>query len=204
MLRNGGIIGGYVDTAVVPPIIAIDADFTWVVEFDVDYSGDWSNLFSQFADNPADLLTTTILPWPQCPDWHWWRNAVAPDGISRERMFRAFHPLMRMSRRFARTYAQRLAGDGGWSGHYEFLMPTIAAAAGFRLQDIGGARASKPETWRWANYVNEPLHPFLRPGTFRWRPPQPFYFHERADRFRIPNKLYHPVKPRTPKLEPAD
>ena len=199
MLRHGGVIGGYGDTVLIPPILAIDADFTWVMEYDVDFSGHWSAFFRQFADNRADLLTTTIIPRPQCSDWYWWRNAVAPDEISSERMYRGFHPMMRLSRRFARLYRQALAG-GQWSGHYEFLMPTMGAALGLRVEDIGGALASRPETWGPANYVNNPLDPLLRPGTFRWRPAQRLYFHEQPGRFPVPNKLYHPVKPRTARL----
>ena len=74
----------------------------------------------------------------------------------------------------------------------------LAATSGLRVKDVGGALASEPETWAAANYVNDPLHPFLRPGTFRWRPPQPFYVHEQPEGFPLPDKLYHPIKAATP------
>jgi hypothetical protein len=197
MMRNGGMLGGYLDTTLIPGILAIEADFTWVMEFDVDFSGRWSRFFRQFATDPADFLTTTIVRRPYSPDWRWWPGAKAPDTISSERMFRAFNPIMRVSRRYARLYKRTLAVEG-WAGHYEFIMPTLAVSSGLHVMDIGGALASKPETWAGANYVNDPLHPFLRPGTFRWRPAQPFYFHEQTERFPLPDKLYHPIKPDTP------
>jgi hypothetical protein len=88
MRRNDGVQGGFMDTAIWPSLLALDADFTWIMEYDVDYSGDW-----------ADLLTTTIFPRSSSTDWFWWKSAAAPPQVRPEQMYRAFLPLMRVSRR---------------------------------------------------------------------------------------------------------
>ena len=192
-IRNGSIIGGYTDTLVIPCVLSLDADFTWAVEYDVDFSGCWRTLFEQFSDCDADLLTTTICSKLESPDWCWWGSARAPAGVPASRMFRAFHPIMRVSRRFARVY-RSITLDSAWGGHSEFTLPTIAVFAGHRLQDLGGAEARSQAAWASSNYVNSPSHGSLGPGTFRWRPAQPSYFHETPRDFRLPDKLYHPIK----------
>jgi hypothetical protein len=193
-LRNGGILGGYMDTAIVPCVLALDADFTWVLEYDVDYSGSWGSLFEQFTDNRAGFLTTTVAAKPQSQTWYWWPTARAPSEVLESRMFRAFHPIMRLSSKFAQAYQQAVAEET-WGGHAEFTLPTIAHWSGLGLEDIGGALPSTPDRWPYSNYVNDPSHPHLFPGTFRWRPSKAFYFHEAPAEFELPFKLYHPIKP---------
>jgi hypothetical protein len=76
--------------------------------------------------------------------------------------------------------------DGPWSGNYEALFPTIAAYAGFSVEDFG----------QGSRYTNTPGQGNLSPGTFVWRPPVASeYFHENPTGFATPNLLYHPVKP---------
>lgn len=196
-VRNGGVVPGYTDTMSLPCVLALDADCTWVMEYDVDFSGCWRTLFEQFGDCDADLLTTTIGSKVDSPDWCWWRGAKAPAGVPASRMFRAFHPIMRLSRRFARVY-RGVTLDPAWGGHSEFMLPTIAAFTGHRLQDLGGADAGSEAAWSSSNYVNSPSQDNLGPGTFRWRPTRPAYFHEAPGDFRLPDKLYHPIKARAP------
>ena len=66
MERNGGIQGGFLDTALFPVLRALRADHLWVMEYDVDFAGRWGDLFAPFADNDADLLTTTLMYREQC------------------------------------------------------------------------------------------------------------------------------------------
>ncbi len=195
-VENGGILGGYTDTAMLPCMLALDSDFVWVVEYDVDFSGCWRELFAQFAANDADLLTTTLVPLEESQQWYWWHSARVPPNVTADCIFRAFHPIFRMSRRLAHIYREATE-NAEWDGHYEFLIPTVAATAGLRIEDIGGSRPDRPETWASSNYVNQPSDPHLTPGTFRWRPPQPRYFHEAPGDFGLSAKLYHPVKPET-------
>ena len=194
MRRNNGVSGGFFDTVIWSCLAALDADFTWVLEYDVDFSGDWSRLFAQFTESPADLLTTTLLARPESPDWFWWRTAQAPAGIADAGMYRSVLPVMRISRRMAATYAQAMR-EPGWAGHYEFTLPTAAMAAGMSVEDIGGAGPLCPPERAGRNYSNTPQHAPLTPGTFVWRPSWERYFHEAPDSFPEPDMLYHPVKP---------
>jgi glycosyltransferase involved in cell wall biosynthesis len=181
------------DTVIWPRLLALDADFTWIMEYDVDFSGDWATLFEQFRANPADLLTTTILPRGASAGWFWWRSAAAPPHVRREHMHRAFLPMMRVSNRFARSYAQDMA-DPRWSGHYEFIIPTAAISAGLLVEDIGGDGPFCPSERRNRNYRNSPKDWRLSPGTFVWRPSQDRYFVEAPNAFSEADMLYHPVK----------
>ena len=61
MERNGGVQGGYLDTALIPCLRALRADHLWVMEYDVDFAGRWDDLFAPFAGNDSDLLTTTLM-----------------------------------------------------------------------------------------------------------------------------------------------
>lgn len=194
MRRNGMVSGGFMDTAIWPCLVALDAEFTWVFEYDVDYSGCWSRFFAPFAGNRADLLTTTLLPRPLSPEWYWWRSASAPSGIPESGMYRAFLPAMRVSRAMTVAYARRM-GMPGWAGHYEFTIPTAAMAEGLGVEDIGGGGPLCPPDRVGRHYTNTPNDAQLIPGTFVWRPARPHYFHEAPAAFAEPDKLYHPVKP---------
>lgn len=195
-VRHGGLMGGYLDVAVLPLAAASDRDFVWVMEYDVDYSGDWSELFLQFDNNRADLLTTTLVPREQSSDWYYWPTAKPPPEVESHHLYRAFHPLMRLSRRFARWYLEQLC-HRPWSGHYEYLLPTAALWGGFRVEDIGGDGPLCPENRKGRNYQNTPNHENLTPGTFVFRPARERYFHESPEEFASSATLYHPVKPGT-------
>ncbi len=192
MLRNGGVQGGYMDTVIVPRALDLGPRFVWALEYDVDYSGDWRRFFEQFAASDADLLTSTITSRQETPRWRHWRTASSP--APRRDDYRAFHPVMRLSRRLLETYVARI-GEPGWEGHYEYILPTLAVAAGLTLEDLGGTSRFCPPERKGRNYRNTPADRKLAPGTFVWRPAMPFYFHERPELFPEPDMLHHPVKP---------
>lgn len=103
---------------------------------------------------------------------------------------------MRMSRRFAQGYCDVVNG-GGWSGHWEFVLPTVAHHLGLVLEDIGGDGRWCPPERRGRFYTSDPADHMLRRSSFRWRPPYPAYFHEAelAPATAEPGRLVHPVKP---------
>lgn len=199
MLRNGGVQNGYMDVVIVPRALELDAPFVWAMEYDVDYSGDWRRFFEQFTASNADLLTSTITSREETPLWWHWRTARSP---SPHENYRAFHPVMRLSRRFLEAYAARM-GTPGWEGHYEYILPTFAAATGLTLEDLGGTSRFCPAERKGLNYRNTPGNRKLSPGTFVWRPALPFYFHERPELFLQPDMLHHPVKPAVANWEAA-
>jgi hypothetical protein len=179
---------GMMDTVIMPRVLAAAHPFVWAMEYDVDYSGHWSELFRRFAANRADLLTTTLLPRERCRDWALWGTAQAPREVEPSQWFRSFSPIMRLSRRLAAAYVQA-TNTADWAGHYEFTVPTIARHTGLRVEDI--AHVGKPPPV----YHNTPADPTLSPGTFVWRPPRGAYFHQRPSDFPQRNRLYHPIKP---------
>lgn len=182
------------DVAIVPEVLESGARYVWAMEYDVDYSGNWSEFFAQFNANRADVLTSTIIPRSHCEDWVWWRSARAPRSVRYSDNARAFHPMLRLSQRFASAYADAMR-TGDWGGHYEFTIPTLACQLRIPMEDIGGTGCFCPRPRRGRNYWNTPARGCLAPGTFVWRPHRSRYFHEDERSFSEPNMLHHPIKP---------
>ena len=172
-------------------------DHYWFLEYDVDFSGRWETLFSAFVDCRADLVGTTLLPRSADPDWTFWPDFAAPEGVSAQQHFRGFFPVTRISRRFMQAYAANV--DRGWSGHFEALYPSLAAATGQVVEDIGGDGPLTPADRRGRFYSNTGGHPWLLPGSFRFRPAVAArYYVPGAAEFPEPDFLWHPVKPAPP------
>jgi hypothetical protein len=191
---NEGTVGGYADTTLWPCMLALGADLTWLMEFDVDFSGHWETFFAQFAANEADLLTATLFPRAQSAGWWWWPKAKIPSSVGENEIYRAFLPLTRISRRLAVAYVRRMK-EPDWFGHYEFTIPTVALSAGMAVEDLGGNGPLCPEARRNRNYSTTPDDPYLFPGTFSCRRERDSYFLETPERFDEPDMLYHPIKP---------
>jgi hypothetical protein len=162
-----------------------DYSHVWIIEYDVDYAGDWSHFFADAVRSRADFLATTIFARSDSEGWRWWRDFRAPKEVALANHARCFAPIARFSRRMLARYHACVA-DGAWAGHYEALFPTIALHAGFAVEDLG----------RGTHYTNTPDDWTLSPGTFIFRPAVAAqYFHENPVSFATPNLLYHPVKP---------
>jgi hypothetical protein len=194
MLRNGGVIGGYLDTLFVPLLRALPGEHLWVMEYDVDYSGSWADFFGQFTDNDADLLTTSLAHRSESPRWDHWKRATAPSWVSPESFVRALHPLMRVSRDLVTGYPVAMA-DPGWRGHYEFTLTTTAVVGGARVEDLGGDGTFTPPDRVNRNYVGKTSDRKTPGHTFGFRPVRRRYFHESPQNFDKPGQLYHPIKP---------
>lgn len=196
-LRHGQLAMGFLDLLIVPLALATRGRFVWIIEYDVDYSGDWSHFFGQFRRDRTDFLATTINTPDRDPAWAFWAGAINPPDMPATLRTRSFLPLFRVSRSFLKSYC-RAVSTGEWGGNYEFLFPTIARAFGLTVEDIGSAGPFTPPARYHTNYVNTPNHPHLTPGTFVWRPSRNWYFHEKPGEFPAKNMLYHPVKPGIP------
>lgn len=160
----------------------------WVVEYDVRYSGAWSDFFKSHAGSDADLLGTTLCRRDGSEDWHYWPSLdLGNRRIARRDQIRGFFPIYRLSRRaLARLDADYRSGAGG---HFECLIPTLLNDAGMTLEDIGGAGEFVRPTNRDRFYRNTPAADSLGPGTFVFRPVM-------GRPGREPNMLWHPVRPR--------
>ena len=161
-------------------------DYYWMVEYDVEFSGRWSEFFGAFGDNASDLLSTSLYRQETNPTWAWWKSLVWPDDPKPESI-RGFFPIARLSARAIDAIIS--AGQNGIDGFYETVWPTVVYHHGMRIEDIGGdgpfVRPANVNRWYTSTNTSEALSP----GTFVARP----------IRFRPggePNKLWHPVKRR--------
>jgi hypothetical protein len=129
------------------------ADFTWCVEYDVAFNGNWQRFFIEHENSDADLLTAFVATKADDPWWFWWDSLTGPDGIplrlSNEQLIKSFNPVYRISKRAARFL--RNLYRSGWRGHHEVSMPTLLMLGGYRVEDFGGTgRFVMPQNWgKW-------------------------------------------------------
>jgi|AGTN01.1.fsa_nt_gi hypothetical protein len=160
----------------------------WVVEYDVAFTGRWSDLFDHFAGSDAALLATSIHRWSVNPHWPNWPSVAPPDGRTPDlsRFVRAFMPLYRMST--AGYAVLDKAYRAGWDGFYEGIVPRILLDAGLAVEDIGGDGEFVRPGNRNRFYSSTPSDNTLSPGSFVFRPIT-------AQPGPQPGRLWHPVKP---------
>jgi hypothetical protein len=166
-------------------------DYVWVVEYDVDFAGNWREFFLVVMRSQADFLGANLYPRQAQDNWVQWSWFSTPPGVPHHQHVRSFNPISRFSRRMISLYLQAMQSDL-WQGHTEALLPTIALEYGLSISDLGGRGPFCPEQWRGKNYHYDEGY---RSGTFVHAPPVQFaYFHEKPGRFIARNVLYHPVK----------
>lgn len=167
-------------------------DRIWMLEYDVDFSGDWGMFFRQVLDYDGDLLGIDLRPLGQTPGW--WNSGGyrQPEGLPEPLI--GFFPAVRASRALISAYHRDLEREG-WSGHFEMVLPSFAAAKGFAVREIGGDTDYTPAERRGLHYTTPRLVGKVA-ATFTFRPPRSFrYFAEAPKAFRQPDQLYHPIKP---------
>jgi hypothetical protein len=158
----------------------------WFIEYDVVYTGEWTELFRTFENSAADVVGTTLGAVEHNPDWHWWQSLETTPDIDRSEWRRGFFPVVRLSRDVLARVDEGYRA--GWSGHFEAVLPTLARHHGLELEDIGGDGPYVSDNNRNQFYVNTPGNDRLSPGTFVYRP-------VRSRPGVLPGKLWHPVKP---------
>lgn len=160
----------------------------WFIEHDVRFTGSWARFFAAAGESDADLLGTTLCDRTSHPDWRFWHTVRSPAGTSADGRVRGFFPIVRLSGRA--LMALHEAYVEGWDGHFEGAMPTILAARGLTLEDLGGDGPYVPTGHTNRFYVNTPADRLLSPGTLVFRP--------RIDRpGSAADTLWHPVKQRS-------
>ena len=155
----------------------------WLMEYDVDYTGSWLSLFTTLRASDSDLIATYVRRPDETPDWLHWQTLGLPDDCLATSRLSAFLPLARISRRLCDAYLEEVRRPG-WSGHFEALLPTVARHRGLSVIDINELAATSPlglpvdgETYDY------------------WPLRSQTYFGELPGAFKVPNRLYHPVKP---------
>lgn len=160
----------------------------WIIENDVEFSGNWGDLIAACSEDRADLVAAHVMPYKNDPGWIWWQYLASPlhRPLNPDKLLRAFFPVYRISR----TGLQQIdrMHRAGWRGHYEALLPTLLNAAGMTIADFQqfgefylGTRQDPPHA----------LADLEQLSTLRWRPQ--VTFEEFARRF-AENVIFHPVK----------
>jgi len=140
----------------------------WVIEYDVDYTGDWSNLFNSFNNNIEDLLASHLTRRCLHPTWQWWESLHPPRRFSKAikakhaNLLKAFCPLYRISERALR--AIDAAHKQKWRGHCEVLLPVILEENNLIVGDFNAYGTF------YTNGSIEPNGGTTPHSSLRWRP----------------------------------
>lgn len=168
-----------------------DFDHYWVVEYDVRFAGNWSDIVSDLARSSADLLCAHLTEFRQNPDWmHWDSFSSGDEPVGEGGLVRAFLPFYRMSRPLMRAIDERCRRD--WTGHPEVLWPTICRAVGLAVEEIGGTGATVPDERKGRYYHSCMTEAGIFLSTFSAWPA----YSEKSDfnRTAPTGILWHPVK----------
>ena len=158
----------------------------WVVEFDVVYTGVWSEFFKAYDSNESDLLVSHLQSYTECPRWHWWAGLESPLSTwdTEIQGVKGFFPIYRISRKAILKVVE--AHSTGWSGHYEALVPSVLASEDMKVQDLA---ESLPECYLGSE--QDIKISITNMSTMRWRPAVTVFEMERRTEKPC---LFHPVK----------
>lgn len=196
-LRAGGRLpSAHVDiiflTALRHPRFA-EFDRIWFLEYDLDFSGNWSRLFREAAAYDADLLVSHLRSRNEEPRWSHMPSIVDPEDDPASQIFGMFC-IARISRRLIDHWHSELSAPG-WDGHFELVLPTIARRGGFRVEDLGGSGSFTPPERRNRHYEGSFVGLHRGFYTYAFRPPRLWHYY--ADSrlgFWQRNRIYHPIK----------
>lgn len=157
----------------------------WVIEYDVIYTGNWSDFFIHFSSIDVDFIASHMERFSSNPYWYWW-NTLHLDNVRLDghQLIRSFNPIYRISNKALLYLDQLLKGRRNW-GHHEVLIPTALNYSKFRILDLGGNGEFVPmefvdKFYLMRNGANE--------GSMRDKPPI------REDELNQRNMLLHPCK----------
>ena len=161
--------------------------YVWVMEDDVEYTGDPAQLFADLAGKEEDLLATHVT---QCvDDWIYAKNFRSPGtDLAADAKWLTFFPFYRVSRNALDAIDRRYME--GWDGHHEMTWPTILRGAECSILDIGGQGPHVSEENINRHYIGVPGKAFEKHGSFGT-------MHIRLRPGKQKNVLWHPIK--TPK-----
>ena len=103
---KGRYNSGYVDLAYMPALTSKQFRFyrhIWVIEYDVDYAGNWANFSADAMQSGADFIAHDHCPaFGRYTNWSWWPGVRVPPGVAPEHAGASITRLS-ASRRTART-----------------------------------------------------------------------------------------------------
>ena len=157
----------------------------WVIEDDVEYSGDAHELFAGLAGREGDLLATHLAEG--FDDWTYSSMLRSPGGdIAPAQSWLVFLTFFRISGPALDTIDRYYRE--GWNGHSENMWATILKHAGMRVVDIGGNGKYVAEQDRGLRYYGEAGERFEKNGSFGT-------MNIRLRAGRRKDVLWHPIKP---------
>jgi hypothetical protein len=156
----------------------------WVIEDDVEYSGDAHQLLNGLNGRPGDLLATHLAHGYD--DWSYSWMLRSPEGnIKPADSWLVFLTFFRISGASLDTIDRYYAE--GWTGHSENTWATILKHAGMEVVDIGGNGAYVADEDRNQRYYGLPNDGFQKNGSFGT-------MNIRLFAGRRKNVLWHPIK----------
>ena len=108
----------------------------WIIEDDVEYTGDFGELINSLNKSNAHLLATHLRALPE--GWDYTDRFVEGDRIGSMPPSRrvCFLPFFAISNRALKAIDS--AYSRGWAGHHEMTWPAILDQLNLNIQDIGG------------------------------------------------------------------
>jgi GT2 family glycosyltransferase len=186
----------YTDLALIPAMLHPQLEtfeHIWIIEYDVDFTGDWRTFFDWAARSSADLIGFDFATRTYSLDWMHWAAFSAPTRVPPEKCMRGLFSLARFSKRFLNIYREEVR-DPSWKGHTEGLFPTIALHHGLPVATFGSVNSCF-EAPSIAAEASRPPFDFADKRNFNADPVQGHsYFQETPAAFGSMNRLYHPIK----------
>lgn len=165
-------------------------EYVYVMEDDVEYTGDIATLLSELAKDNADLLCTHL---HDCPSkWDYKDAFTSQIDSSGDKLKLCFLPFFRISKR-GLTFIHDAYKEGLY-GHHEIVWPYVLLQQGMKVQDIGGDNLYTSPEYIDKYYQGKVDSTGRKNGTFTPTPPK---LKAGAQK----NTLYHPIKPLKPYLE---
>lgn len=162
-----------------------DYDRYWVMEDDVEYSGDPAPLFKSLRDMDGDLLATHVAKW--FPEWDYSSSFKSGSStLAPEDLWLCFLPFFAIKPASLSIIDQRY--KEGWDGHNEMTWPTILKHSGCQIVDIGGSGPYVAPENRNKYYLGGGQPKFAKGGSFGT-------LNIRLFPGSASNILWHPVKP---------
>ena len=162
-------------------------DYYWLVEYDVEFSGDWSNIIALPMRETFAFAASHFRSYSEDPNWYWWHSFQFPI-LDRMRvdyikyLWTSFNPIFCVSSKALKwiDFSQRM----GCRGHNEVLLINLIKRRFWKTVDLFER-----------GYISKsgltPDLPLETLSTLRWRPS--ISADEYKDRLQ-PNMLYHPIK----------
>lgn len=107
--------------------------YIWAFDYDVFFTGNWSELFKYFNSESADLVASRIQGYSENPQWENWGKPISI-GVEIEQCIKAFFPVLRFSRRACELL--NFAYRKGSYGYCEICVPTLIKNAGYDIKDL--------------------------------------------------------------------